>query len=110
MNGTRVGLAGLGGAAWRPKIDESGLSRGCIEWSVLVGRVSEGEEGERAIRFGIDGRKERSASGWGDKDDGSDSCSRGGIATDNYVCLESAGDTIALSNVEPLLRVAAAFT
>lgn len=31
------------------------------------------------MRFGIDERKERSASGWSDEDDASDSCSRGGI-------------------------------
>jgi hypothetical protein len=87
----RVGLAGLSWGDWRRNIDESGSSRGCIEWSVLVGRVSEGEESEREMRFGIDGRKERSASGLGDENGTSDLCSIGGIATNNDVCLESAG-------------------
>lgn len=59
----RVGLAGLGWAFWRRKNDDSGFSRECKDCSVLVGSVFEGEDGNRGVRFGIEGKKERSAIG-----------------------------------------------
>ena len=80
-----MGVAGLGWAAWRRKSDESGFSDDCREWSILVGIVCD-EKGERGIRFGIDGRKERRLSGWSNEDDVSDLGSRGGMAQSRYVC------------------------